>query len=130
MRKILIIVCGLMVSGLSAMNLPDHIQVFNYEKITIQKPMELFADQVLYVENYVVSDFVIQLQNTVKLQTFAYVHYMNDIDRKGFVKPILYENFTQFAPLNYCYTYEAKVSIWNEVLFSNRIRDMSKTLVV
>jgi hypothetical protein len=130
MKKILIIACGLMLSSLSAMTLPDHVQVVNYEKITIQKPMELFAYQVLGLEDYVVSDFFVQPQNIVQLQTFRYVHDIDVVDREGFIKPILYESFYTFLPLTNYDLYKVRVPIRNEVLLSNRIRDVSKTLVV
>jgi hypothetical protein len=130
MKKILIIACGLMFSSLSAMTLPDHVSVVKYEKNTMQELAWQYADQVLCVENYDVSDFDFVIKNIMQPQTFSYVHDINVVDRKGFVKPVLYESFREFQPLANYEIYKVKVPDLNEILFSNRIRDASTTLVV
>lgn len=131
MKKILIIACGLMFAQLSATTLPDHIQVVKYEKLKYQAPVDIFVDQVVLVDECVVSDFVLTIENTLKIHSLAYVHDIDVVNRKGFIKPILYENFWKTPPpfANYD-IYKLKEPFWNEVLFSYKIRDFSKTLVV
>lgn len=130
MKKILIIACGLMFSSLSAMTLPDHVQVVKYEKMSYQEPVQLFADQVLLIDECFNLDFVLKFENTSQLHEFAYVRDIDVVKKKGFLKPILYENFNETIPFANYDIYKHKDPFWNEVLFSNRIRDFSKTLVV
>lgn len=132
MRKILIIGCGLMFSCLSASTLPDNVSVVTYEKIAFNAPEWLLADTVLLVDDYVVSDFVLAIQNSMKLQTFNYVHDINVRDSKGFYKPIDYESFIKINPLSHYDIYNGRDLFKNELFVDNqfRIQNIPRKLVV
>lgn len=98
MRKILIIGCGLMFAQLSAMSLPDNLHVVHHEKFVINAPELLFADSVLLVDDLAVSEFVVQPQSTIQLQTFDYVNCIDVMNATGFYKPIDYENQIKVNP--------------------------------
>jgi hypothetical protein len=130
MKKFLIIAFGLMASCVSAMTLPDNVPVVSYEKMTIE-PISLFADVVLLVDNYVVSDFVVELRNPLQLQTFNYVATLNVSDSKGFYKPIDYESFIKINPnVNYD-IYKARDRFKNELYVDDpfRIQNIPRKLV-
>jgi hypothetical protein len=132
MKKFLILGCGLMFSCLSAMTLPDNVSVVSYEKMTIQEPIELFADTVLFVDNDVVSDFSFELKNPVQLQTFNYVANVNVRESKGFYKPIDYESFIKINPdVNYD-IYKARDRFKKELFVDSRFRieNIPRELVV
>jgi len=122
MKKFLIIACGLMASCLSASTLPDNIQFVSYEKIAFNAPTELFADQVILTDNYVVSDFVVQLQDTVQLQTFTYVAAINVMQSKGFYKPIDYECFITINPVANYDKSKVREKFRNELFVDNQFR--------
>ena len=131
MKKFLILGCGLMFSCLSAMTLPDNVPVVSYEKMTVQKPILLFDDTVLLVDNYVVSDFVLEMRTPVQLQTFNYVATLNVSDSKGFYKPIDYESFIKINPdVNYD-IYKARDRFKNELYVDDpfRIQNRPRKLV-
>jgi hypothetical protein len=122
MKKFLIIACVLMASCLQANNLPDHFAVVNYEKMTIQEPISLFADVVLLVDNDVVSDFIVEPKNPVQLQTFNYVADVNVRESKGFYKPIDYESFIKINPVANYDIYKARGKFKNELFVDNQLR--------
>ena len=132
MKKILIIACALMFSCLSASTLPDNVSVVSYEKMTIQEPISLFAEQVLLINDYVVSDFVLELKNPVQLQTFNYVHDIDVRDPKGFYKPIDYESFIKINPLSHYDIYNGRDLFKNELFVDSefRIQNIPRKLVV
>ena len=99
MKKMLIIAIGLMFSCLSAKTLPDHYPMINYEKITIQEPLAVFAAQILYVENATVLDLFVQPTESVQCQTFNYVSDVSFIDLAFIYQPILYERSDKINPL-------------------------------
>ena len=131
MRKILIIACGLMFSCLSASTLPDNVSVVSYEKMTFNAP-QLFADTVLLVDDYVVSDFFLAIQNSMKLQTLNYVHDIDVRDPKGFYKPIDYESFIKINPFANYDIYNGRDLFKNELFVDNqfRIQNIPRKLVV
>lgn len=121
MKKVLIIAMGLMFSCLSAKSLPDHFPMVNYEKITIQEPQSLFAAQVLYVENCIVSDFV-QPTESVQRQTFNYVSNVSLIDLAFVYQPILYERSDKINPVADYDIYKAKDKFKKEIVVDNQFR--------
>lgn len=121
MKKMLLIAIGLTFSCLSAKPLPDHVSVINYEKITIQEPQSLFAAQVLFVENVVVSDFV-QPTESVQNQTFNYVSNVSLIDLALVYQPILYERSDKINPVADYDIYKAKDKFKNEIVVDNLFR--------
>lgn len=131
MKKFLIIACVLMASCLQANNLPDHFAVVNYEKMTIQEPISLFADVVLLVDNDVVTSFIVEPKNPVQLQTFNYVA-VNVRESKGFYKPIDYESFIKINPLSHYDIYNGRDLFKNELYVDNqfRIQNIPRKLVV
>lgn len=132
MKKFLIIACVLMASCLQANNLPDHFAVVNYEKMTIQEPISLFADTVLLVDNDVVSDFSFELKNPLQVQTFNYVANVNVRESKGFYKPIHYESFIKINSLSHYDIYNGRDLFKNELYVDNqfRIQNIPRKLVV
>lgn len=132
MKKFLIIACVLMASCLQANNLPDHFAVINYEKMTIQEPISLFADTVLLVDNDVVLDFIVESKNPVQLQTFNYVATVNVMESKGFYKPIDYESFIKINPFANYDIYNGRDLFKNELYVDNqfRIQNIPRKLVV
>lgn len=121
MKKALIIAIGLMFSCLSASTLPDHVSVINYDKITIQEPQSLFAAQVLYVENCIVSYFV-QPTESVQCQTFNYVSNVSLIDLAFIYQPILYERSDKINPVADYDIYKAKDEFKNKIVVDNQFR--------
>lgn len=131
MKKLLIIAFGLMASCVSAMTLPDNVPVVSYEKMTIE-PVSLFADTVLLVDNYVVSNFIVEPKNPVQLQTFNYVATVNVRESKGFYKPIDYESFIKINPFANYDIYNGRDLFKNELYVDNqfRIQNIPRKLVV
>lgn len=121
MKKVLIIAIGLMFSCLQARSLPDHVSVINYDKITIQEPQSLFAAQVLYVENVIVSDFVQPIES-IQCQTFNYVSSVNLIDLAFIYQPILYERSDKINPVADYDIYKAKDKFKKEIVVDNQFR--------
>lgn len=132
MKKFLIIACVLMASCLQANNLPEHFAVVNYEKMTIQEPILLFADTVLLVDNDVVSSFIVESKKPLKLQTFNYVATVNVRESKGFYKPIDYESFIKINPFANYDIYKARDRFKNELFVDSefRIENIPRKLVV
>ena len=122
MKKLLIIAIGLMFSCLSASTLPDHYPMINYEKITIQEPLAVFADQILYVENVTVSDLFVQPTESVQKQTFNYDSSVNLIDLALFYRPVVYESYTKINPEADYDIYKARDKISNKIVVDNEFR--------
>jgi hypothetical protein len=122
MKKLLFIAFGLMATCLSAMTLPDNVPVVSYEKIVLNAPASLFSDAVLLVDHSIVSDFVLELQNPLQLQTFNYAHGIDVMNSKGFYKPIDYESFNKINSLSHYDIYNGRDLLKSELYVDNTFR--------
>lgn len=122
MKKMLLIAIGMMFSCLSARTLPDHVSVINYEKITIQEPLAVFAAQILFVENATVLDLFVEPTESVQCQTFNYVSSVSLIDLAFIYQPILYERSDKINPVADYDIYKAKDGFKKEIVVDNQFR--------
>jgi hypothetical protein len=122
MKKLLFIAFGLVATCLSAMTLPDNVPVVSYEKIVLNAPASLFSDAVLLVDHSIVSDFVLELQNPVQLQTLNYVHDIEVMNSKGFYKPIDYESSNKIKSLSHYDIYNGRDLLKSELYVDNTFR--------
>jgi hypothetical protein len=104
------------------MTLPDNVPVVSYEKIVLNAPASLFSDVVLLVDHSIVSDFVLELQNPVQLQTFNYAHGIDVMNSKGFYKPIDYESFNKINSLSHYDIYNGRDLLKSELYVDNTFR--------